>query len=106
MPGKITIMLPYIGAQPPLDVSEPPSLDYCQKIVGGLVQVVELLIDGAAAQLLLNEEGKGLGMPLNRHASELWIAEQERRLGTKIDDRDLDVIVGPALLLQGAARWT
>ena len=107
MPGKLTLFLPWAGECLPTETSEPPSLELCQKAVGGTVQVVELMIDGEAAQLLMNEDGKNLGMPLNRDATRLWFAEQRRRYGDNtMPDDDLDVIVGPALLLQGAARWT
>ena len=65
----------------------PPSLKQVQEAVGGYVELVTLDNED---QLLVNEEGLLLGLPSNPWASAL----SGRR------------IVGRAVLLQGAARWT
>lgn len=64
----------------------PPTLKQVQEAVGGYVELVEL---DNGDQLLVNEEGLLLGLPLNTWATSL--------VGRRI--------VGRALLLQGKARW-
>lgn len=63
-----------------------PSLEAAQKAVGGPVEMVTLR-DGR--QVLVNEEGLWLGLPVNYEASALCGR----------------VIVGNALVLEGKARW-
>lgn len=75
--------------------TEPPTLEEMQKFVGGYIEVVTLA-DGS--QLVLNEEGKLDGRPLNVGATVL--AHRDRAI------MERDVIVGPVLHLCGAARLT
>lgn len=70
--------------------TKPPTLEEAQAMVGGYVQLVELA-DGS--QLIVNEEGKLRGLPVNVEASKLWPVPG-------------DLIVGDAVHLQGDARWT
>lgn len=62
-----------------------PSLHDAQQFVGGYVE----LLNRDDAQLLVNEEGRLYGMPLNCAAT-AWLGVQ---------------IVGPVLVLVGDARW-
>jgi hypothetical protein len=64
----------------------PPTLERAQAIVGGYVELVTLL---NGDQLLVNEDGRMRGLPVNIPAT--LLAGQE--------------IVGHALLLKGTARW-
>jgi hypothetical protein len=71
----------------------PPSLEEAQKFVGGYVEVVSFVAPlesgNHVAQLLVNEEGLLMGLPVNEEASRL--AGQR--------------IVGNALLLIEEALW-
>lgn len=65
----------------------PPTLEEAQKFVGGYVEL-HTLPDGS--QLLVNEEGRLQDLSFNEYAS---------LLAGKL-------LVGPAILLKGTARWT
>ncbi len=65
----------------------PPTLEEAQAYVGGYV---EIALEWADAQALVNEDGLPLNLPLNKLAS--------RVLGM--------LIVGNVLILTGKARWT
>ena len=65
----------------------PPSLEEAQAFVGGYVEMIQLAPD---VQLLVNEEGQLLGLPVNYTAS---------RMAKR-------VVVGPAMMLCGKAVWT
>lgn len=105
MAGRMLGLLPLSGEVWARETEAPPSLDWCREFVGGSVQVVDLMMGETPCQLLINEDGKGIGMPLNRMATLLWFGEQRRVAGHYIPSEDLDVIVGPALLLFGDAQW-
>lgn len=47
-----------------------PSLSEAQKIVGGYIEIVP--IQGRMVTLVVNEEGRLLGLPLNPDATELF----------------------------------
>ncbi len=64
-----------------------PTLEEAQGAVGGYVELVEL--EGGGRQLIVNEEGLLLNLPVNPEATLL--------AGV--------LIVGPALLLEGDNRW-
>jgi len=93
------LQLPVWGAA---DV--PPTLDWCRQFVGGPVQLYEL--QSMDMQLLLHEEGKVLGMPLNRIASAIMQTDLMHQLGRPPLRSELDFVAGPALVLGGIARWT
>jgi hypothetical protein len=65
-----------------------PSLEEAQNLVGGFVQMVKSPIN-KSWQILVNEEGLLLGLPMNDEATAL--------VGTGI--------VGDAVVLKGKARW-
>lgn len=68
---------------------KPPTLKEAQAIVGGYVQLLNLEDD---SQLLVDEEGRLKGSPLNEAASNRW--------------PEWGALFGNVLLLKGAARWT
>ena len=82
----------------PVELNEPirpahldsNDLDAYQQLVGGNLEVVNL--DRPAASLYFNEEGKLVGMPVNRRATALlWVHNSAFR--------GRDVIVGPAFVV-------
>ena len=83
------------------DVKDEPGLKSAQEFVGGLVQGIEF---PNGDYLIVNEEGKMMGLPLNPEATALW-----RTTFTK--DKYLfgydDWVSGPAILIKKDAlkRW-
>ena len=83
------------------DQKDEPDLESAQSFVGGMVQGIEF---PNGDYLIINEEGKLLGLPLNPEATTLW-----RSTFTK--DKYLfgydDFVVGPAILIKKDAlkRW-
>ena len=69
-------------------VEEKPTLEELQKLVGGYI---EILYSPDGKQIVINEEGKMQGLPINYEATKIW-------LGTK---HWHDVIVGDAVVLEG-----
>lgn len=68
-----------------------PSLDDLQRIVGGYIEVAIVNIEGQSCHMIMNEEGKLKGLPLNPTATSLY---QETH-------GPIDVINGTVLLLDG-----
>lgn len=60
-------------------------LEELQKIVGGLIEIVQLDEDRI---MVINEEGKLLGLPINEFATEVY----------RVYNNTMDVIVGEALI--------
>ena len=83
------------------NVKDEPDLESAQKFVGGMVQGIEF---PNGDYMIMNEEGKLMGLPLNPEATTLW-----RSTFTK--DKYLfgydDFVVGPAILIKKNAlkRW-
>jgi len=83
------------------NVKDEPNLESAQKFVGGMVQGIEF---PNGDYMIMNEEGKLLGLPVNEKATKLW-----RDTFTK--DKYLfgydDFVVGPAILIKKDAlkRW-
>ena len=83
------------------NVKDEPDLESAQKFVGGMVQGIEF---PNGDYMIMNEEGKLMGLPLNPEATTLWRA-------TFTKDKYLwgydDVVVGPAILIKKNAlkRW-
>jgi hypothetical protein len=69
------------------------TLEQLQKLVGGYIQIVPLGED----QMVINEEGKLLGLPYNETATDIM---KEKYEGTT------DYIAGDAIILKGKARLT
>ena len=83
------------------NVKDEPDLKAAQEFVGGMVQGIEF---PNGDYMIMNEEGKLLGLPLNPEATALW-----RTTFTK--DKYLfgydDWVSGPAILIkkQALKRW-
>jgi len=83
------------------DVKDEPTLESAQSFVGGMVQGIEF---PNGDYMIMNEEGKLMGLPLNPEATTLW-----RSTFTK--DKYLfghdDFVAGPAILIKKDAlkRW-
>jgi len=83
------------------DSKDEPDLESAQEFVGGMVQGIEF---PNGDYMIMNEEGKLMGLPLNPEATTLW-----RSTFTK--DKYLfghdDFVAGPAILIKKDAlkRW-
>jgi len=83
------------------DQKDEPDLESAQSFVGGMVQGIQF---PNGDYMIMNEEGKLMGLPLNPEATTLW-----RSTFTK--DKYLfgydDFVVGPAILIKKDAlkRW-
>ena len=83
------------------DSKDEPDLKAAQEFVGGMVQGIQF---PNGDYMIMNEEGKLLGLPVNEEATKLW-----RTTFTK--DKYLfgydDFVVGPAILIKKDAlkRW-
>ena len=76
-----------------------PTLKEMQDFVGGYIEVVQSA--DTKSQIVLDEEGKLKGKPINKEATELYLGEEQ-------DDTsagwDFDYIVGDVMVLSGDAR--
>tara|TARA_R110002167_G_scaffold135451_1_gene321894 strand:+ start:7871 stop:8143 length:273 start_codon:yes stop_codon:yes gene_type:complete len=70
----------------------PFTLDQLQKLVGGYIEVLELKDN---TQLIINEEGKMMGLPYNDTATQIM----HYNFG-----RSADYVVGDAIILHGKAK--
>ena len=83
------------------NVKDEPDLKQAQEFVGGMVQGIEF---PNGDYMIMNEEGKLLGLPVNEEATKVW-----RSTFTK--DKYLfgyeDWVSGPAILIKHKAlkRW-
>ena len=83
------------------DVKDEPDLKAAQAFVGGMVEGISF---PNGDYLIINEEGKLIGLPLNPEATALWRA-------TFTKDKYLygydDFVVGPAILIKKKAlkQW-
>ncbi len=84
------------------DKKDEPDYKAVSKFVGGMVQCVTF---PNGDLLLLNEEGKLMGLPLNEEASKLWSETFDN--DNYITGRN-DFVVGPAILIRAKAldSWT
>ena len=80
---RTALVIPTAADPYKIDLSE-GSLEKLQSAVGGYIQMVEI----GPYSMYLNEEGKMIGLPVNRLATALW--ESEYGAGT-------DIIVGNAV---------
>tara|TARA_Y100001973_G_scaffold60942_1_gene89566 strand:+ start:108 stop:404 length:297 start_codon:yes stop_codon:yes gene_type:complete len=83
------------------DSKDEPDLKAAQEFVGGLVQGIQF---PNGDYLIVNEEGKLMGLPLNPEATLLWRATFDN--DNFITGRK-DFVVGPAILIkkQALKRW-
>ena len=82
------------------DKKDEPDYKAVSKFVGGMVECVSF---PNGDLLLLNEEGKLMGLPLNEKASKLWKDTFDN--DNYITGRD-DFVVGPAILIRAKALDT
>ena len=82
------------------DKKDEPDYKAVSKFVGGMVEVVSM---PNGDLLLLNEEGKLMGLPLNEKASKLWKDTFDN--DNYITGRK-DYVVGPAILIKKQALNT
>ena len=83
------------------DVKNEPTLKEAQEFVGGYVEGISF---PNGDYLIINEEGKLIGLPLNPEATALWRATFDN--DNYVTGRK-DFVVGPAILIKKAAlkRW-
>ena len=83
------------------DVKNEPTLKEAQEFVGGYVEGISF---PNGDYLIINEEGKLIGLPLNPEATALWRATFDN--DNYITGRK-DFIVGPAILIkkQALKNW-
>ena len=83
------------------NVKDEPSLEQAQKFVGGYVEGITF---PNGDYLIVNEEGKLMGLPINEQATKLWRDTFDN--DNYITGRK-DFVVGPAILIKKAAlkRW-
>ena len=82
------------------DVKDEPSLKQAQEFVGGYVEGISF---PNGDYLIVNEEGKLTGLPLNPEATALWRATFDN--DNYITGRN-DFVVGPAILIKKQALNT
>ena len=82
------------------DKKDEPDYKAVSKFVGGMVEAVHF---PNGDLLLLNEEGKLMGLPLNEKASKLWSETFDN--DNYITGRN-DFVVGPAILIKAEALDT
>jgi len=82
------------------DVKNEPDLKAAQDFVGGYVEGITF---PNGDYLIINEEGKLMGLPLNEKASKLWKDTFDN--DNYITGRD-DFVVGPAILIKKQALNT
>ena len=83
------------------DVKNEPTLKEAQEFVGGMVEGISF---PNGDYLIINEEGKLIGLPLNPEATALWRATFDN--DNYITGRK-DFVVGPAILIkkQALKNW-
>ena len=80
------------------DKKNEPTLQAAQDFVGGYVEGIQF---PNGDYLIINEEGKLMGLPLNPEATTLWKATFDN--DNYITGRD-DFVVGPAILIKKDAQ--
>lgn len=73
------------------------NLEEMQHLVGGYIQVIEL--HKIKSQMIINEEGKLIGLPKNDNATKMFHEEYPHL-------SEYDYICGDAIILSGKARLT
>ena len=82
------------------DKKDEPNYEAVSKFVGGMVEVVQF---PNGDLLLLNEEGKLMGLPLNPEATTLWRTHFTKETHAFGYD---DFVVGPAMVIKKDALNT
>ena len=83
------------------NVKDEPTLEQAQKFVGGMVQGIQF---PNGDYMIMNEEGKLMGLPLNPEATTLWRSTFDN--DNYVTGRK-DFVVGPAILIkkQALKNW-
>ena len=83
------------------DQKDEPDLESAQSFVGGMVQGIQF---PNGDYMIMNEEGKLMGLPLNPEATTLWRSTFDN--DNYITGRK-DFVVGPAILIkkQALKNW-
>ena len=76
-----------------------PTLEELQEMVGGYIQVVRSA--DTEKQIIIDEEGKLKGKPINKDATELYVGEAQDDTSA---EWDYDIIVGDVVILSGEAK--
>ena len=76
------------------DQKDEPDLETAQKFVGGMVEGITF---PNGDYLIINEEGKLIGLPINKEATKLW---RETFTKDKYAFGYDDFVVGPAILIK------
>jgi hypothetical protein len=79
------------------DVKDEPDLKAAQEFVGGMVEGIQF---PNGDYMIINEEGKLIGLPINEEASQLWKDTFDN--DNYITGRD-DFVVGNAILIKKKA---
>ena len=77
-----------------------PTLEELQKLVDGYIEVHEI----NDVQLVLNEDGKLMGLPINTEAMEY--VQKEFNLHTKTGGFKVAELVGNVIILKGKGKLT
>ena len=81
-------------------IEEETSLEKLQSLVGGYIEVHDI----NDVQLVLNEDGKLLGLPINTEAMEYIQKEFDAHI--KTGGLKVDVLVGNIVILKGKGKLT
>ena len=76
------------------DSKQEPNLEAAQEFVGGMVEGITF---PNGDYLIINEEGKIIGLPINKEATKLW---RETFTKDKYAFGYDDFVVGPAILIK------
>ncbi len=80
------------------------TLSQYQMLVGGYVEIARVRHDGEVCDMVLNEDGLGLGLPLNRVASRLlenyWV-ETIGDPSCRVPQGTVARVVGDVIILHG-----
>ena len=80
-----------------------PLADY-QALVGGFIEVVRVRHDGEVCDMVVNEDGLGLGLPYNSQATELlesYWTEQYGPPENRLPQGTVAHVVGDVVILHG-----
>ncbi len=80
------------------------TLEQYQMIVGGNVEVVRVRHNGDVCDMVLNEDGLGLGLPMNRVATRLLESYWEETIGLpsrRVPRGTVARVVGDVIILHG-----
>lgn len=84
------------GAPVITEAHKHPTLEELQEIVGGYIEIVYVMYGGKRIQMIVNEDGHAMSLPLNREATHIYHATAALR-----GYRTEHPIVGDAVLLVG-----